>query len=663
MLGAFFAAFNNRIRPMPKSRLIVLAALALAGQIAGADAAVQNPATISNFSGAFLAARTAEADGDLESAVRFYEQALAFKPDDTDLRQNLMLTLLAAGKLDAALPHAERLKAVPEVERFSRLALAVDAFRRNDAKAAGSLLKLSLETDLDILVTRLMSAWALLGEGNGKDAVAKAEAVDGPDWYVLFREFHTALVAEAAGLDDKAKEFYRRVTGDPSLGAAAPDVYLRAVEAYSRFLARIGDKDEALAVLDRAAEFPVSRLMFARLRSEIAKGDKPAPLVADARAGAAEVLLDIGAALNREGGEGFVQIYLHLARALTPDGDAVLVQLAQAAERGEASQQAIDYYAKVPADSPLKRIAELQLALNLADLERYDEATSHLESLIAGDPDDMRAYLSLGSVHAAKEDYRSAAAVYDRAIARIAKPERGDWNMFYQRGIAFERIKEWPKAEPDFRKALELYPDQPSVLNYLGYSWIDMGMNLDEGLKLIQKAVDQRPDDGFIVDSLGWAYFKLGKMDDAVREMERAVSLKPEDPILNDHLGDVYWYAGRRREAVFQWNHARDLKPEPDVLLTIEKKLKEGLPDQPVKKAADGSGGDKAAIDMSSTTKTTVAAPAGSQKYTVVKGDNLWDLARKFYGDATLWTKLHDANAGAAIDNLEVGSEIDVPSR
>lgn len=576
---------------MPNLRLKPLAALALAGGMwIAVPAAGDEVVSANSFTGAYLAARTAEADGDLDAAVRFYEKALSFKPDDTALRQSLMLSLLAKGDFDKALPHADALKAVPEIERFSRLALAVDAFRKRDGEKAENFLKLALESDLDVLITRLMTGWAKSAAGNAADGLTLVDGMEGPEWYDLFRNFHAALIAEAGGLVEEASEAYRKATGDPATGAATPDVYLRAIEAHARFLAGRGEKSEALAVLDRAADFPVSVLMFKALRAEIDSGAKPAPLIADARGGAAEVLLDIGAALNRDGGEGFVQIYLQMARALTPEGDAVLVQLAQAAEREDDSQAAIDYYAKVPVGSTLKRISELQLALNLADLEKHDESIGHLERLIAGDPDDMRAYLSLGSVYAAKDDYRSAAAVYDRAVARIAKPARGDWNMFYQRGIAFERIKEWPKAEADFRKALELFPDQPQVLNYLGYSWIDQGINLDEGLDLIRKAVDQRPDDGFIVDSLGWAYFKLGKIDDAVREMERAVSLKPEDPILNDHLGDVYWYAGRRREAVFQWNHARDLKPEPDVLATIEKKLKEGLPDQPVKKAEKQAG-------------------------------------------------------------------------
>ena len=160
----------------------------------------------------------------------------------------------------------------------------------------------------------------------------------------------------------------------------------------------------------------------------------------------------------------------------------------------------------------------------------------------------------------------------------LKTPTSANWNIFYQRGIAYERLKEWPKAEPNFRKALELLPDQPQVLNYLGYSWVDMNMNLKEGLAMIQKAVDLRPSDGYIVDSLGWAYFRLGRFDDAVREMERAVSLKPEDPVLNDHLGDAYWRVGRKLEATFQWNQARDLKPDPDVLAAVQQKLLKGLP-------------------------------------------------------------------------------------
>ena len=151
----------------------------------------------------------------------------------------------------------------------------------------------------------------------------------------------------------------------------------------------------------------------------------------------------------------------------------------------------------------------------------------------------------LGDVHRAAKKFSEAAEAYSRAVALIPRPQPGDWSLFYYRGIAFERIKEWPKAEADFKKALELNPDEPHVLNYLGYSWIDMGMNLEEGLNLVKKAVSLRPDDGYIVDSLGWAYYKLGRYEEAVVELEKAVALRPEDPVINDHLGDAYWKVGR----------------------------------------------------------------------------------------------------------------------
>ncbi|RVC78014.1 tetratricopeptide repeat protein, partial [Mesorhizobium sp. M4A.F.Ca.ET.022.05.2.1] len=279
-----------------------------------------------------------------------------------------------------------------------------------------------------------------------------------------------------------------------------------------------------------------------------------------------------------DGGEPFVRLYLQYALALKPNSDAALVQLAAVAEQLKDGEGAIALYRRIPGSSPLKELSDLQLGLNLADLDRHDEAIAHLKAFVDKHPQDMRAYLALGGVYSSKEDFRSAANLYDKAVEVLKTPTNANWNIFYQRGIAYERLKEWPKAEPNFRRALELFPDQPQVLNYLGYSWVDMNMNLKEGLAMIQKAVDLRPSDGYIVDSLGWAYFRMGRFEDAVREMERAVSLKPEDPVLNDHLGDAYWRVGRKLEATYQWNQARDLKPDPDVLATLQQKLLKGLP-------------------------------------------------------------------------------------
>ncbi|MER8508730.1 tetratricopeptide repeat protein [Mesorhizobium sp. M0894] len=536
------------------------------------------PVRITSFSGAYLAARIAEGDNDLDSAVSYYKQALAFDPNDTGLQQSLMLSLIAQGRFDESLVYADKLKAVPDVERFSRLALAIDSFHKKDFSKAEYWLKLSLESDLDRLISGVMTGWAKQGAGDAGEAMASIDKLQGPDWFGLFKSFHRALIADASGLPDRADALYTATLQDTAAGGAAPETWMRNAQAYASFLARKGDKAKALSVLDQAETFAPGKVEIAALRDKINKGERIQPFAAGPSDGASEILLDLATALNRGGGEPFVRLYLQYALALRPDNDAALVQLAAVAEQLKDGEGAIALYRRIPAGSPLKELSDLQLGLNLADLDHNDEAITHLKAIVDAHPDDMRAYLALGGVYSSKEDFRSAANLYDKAVEVLKTPTAVNWNIFYQRGIAYERLKEWPKAEPNFRKALELYPDQPQVLNYLGYSWVDKDMNLKEGLAMIQKAVDLRPSDGYIVDSLGWAYYRLGQFDDAVREMERAVSLKPEDPVLNDHLGDAYWRVGRKLEATFQWNQARDLKPDPDVLAALQQKLMKGLP-------------------------------------------------------------------------------------
>jgi tetratricopeptide (TPR) repeat protein len=271
-----------------------------------------------------------------------------------------------------------------------------------------------------------------------------------------------------------------------------------------------------------------------------------------------------------------------------------LISLGDLYEAMKKPELAIKIYERVPAASPLKRNAEIQLGIDLDTLERTEDAKKHLERLIAKQPDDMEAILALGGILRERMQYEACGDIYSKAVAQTPKPDRSHWMTFYFRGICFERAKQWAKAEADFKEALELYPDQPHVLNYLGYSWIDQGLHLDEAMAMIKRSVEQRPDDGYIVDSLGWAYYRLGNYEEAVKHLERAVELKPVDPTINDHLGDVYWRIDRMLEAKFQWSHARDLKPEPDELKRIDEKLKVGLQedaaeaDKAKKKAGDG---------------------------------------------------------------------------
>jgi tetratricopeptide (TPR) repeat protein len=651
-----------------------LAGLMIAGLPAEAKQAAE-PVEIGSFTGAYLAARVAEVDNDLDSAIAYYKQALAFDPQNQQLQQSLMLSLIAQGRFDESLPYAEKLKTVPDIERFSRVALAVDAFRKKDYAAAETWLKLAVESDLDRLITAVMTAWAKSGAGDSAGALVDLDKVEGPEWYALFKTYHRALIADAAGMKDEAGKAYQAAFDNISAGSAAPETWIRVAEAYAGFLAARGDKDKALAVLDKAEENSTGRLPLVALREKITKGEKLSRLVADPADGASEILLNLGAALNRGGGEPFVRLYLQYALALKPDSDIVLLQLAAVAEQQEQAEEAIALYGRIPADSPIKRAAELQLGLNLADLDRHDEAIVHLKALLDSNPDDMRAYLALGGVYASKEDYRSAAEVYDRAVVRLKEPTNTNWNIFYQRGIAYERLKEWPKAEPNFRKALELFPDQPQVMNYLGYSWVDMNMNLEEGLDLIRKAVDLRPSDGYIVDSLGWAYYRLGRFEEAVVELERAVSLKPDDPVLNDHLGDAYWRVGRKLEATFQWSHARDMKPEPDVLASVQKKLAEGMApvenkvtaQTPVKPAPVEA---KPAPAVDPDKKSEAPAPveeaaATPASYKVLPGQSLWSIANDVLGNGGRYQEILNLNPQLQGDpgRIVPGQELVLPGQ
>ncbi len=313
---------------------------------------------------------------------------------------------------------------------------------------------------------------------------------------------------------------------------------------------------------------------------ETKAGKKLPPLVELPQSGAAEALYGIGATLTRRGGEDLALVYLQLALYLQPNHPLALLSLADLYESVKKPAMAIKVYERVPANSPLKRNAQIQLATDLDAADRSDEAIKILKGVTAEDPKDIEAIMALGNVERGRKKFADCVETYSQGIDAL--PDRTDKTntvWYYYRGICEERSKQWSKAEVDMKKALELQPDQPHVLNYLGYSWIDQGINLDEGMKMIKRAVDQRPDDGYIVDSLGWAYFRIGNYEEAVKNLERAIDLKPEDPTINDHLGDAYWRIGRTLEAKFQWAHARDLKPEPEDLPKIEAKIQNGLPD------------------------------------------------------------------------------------
>jgi tetratricopeptide (TPR) repeat protein len=564
--------------PSPLLRHAVVAALAALAITwpAMLCARVQQPReglSRTSPSGSYLAARHAGGQGDVAAAASYYRAALRGDPRNNELLGRTFLAVLANGEVEEGVKLAERVLQVDKNESIARLILGVRAVKQKQYPVARRELAQSIRGPITDLAATLLSAWTMANPAEAKRAIDSIDKLAGADWYAIFKELHAALILDVAGQKkDAAKHFERAYKLDPTA--------LRVVQAYGSFLARQGNTADALKVFAAFDEALPRHPLIVEAVNELKAGKKLPLMVDTPQAGAAEVLYGLGAALGRRGGEDLGLIYLQLSLYLAPSHPLALLSLGDLYEAMKKPDLANKIYERLPLSSPLHRNAQIQLALNLDTLDRADEAKASLEKLIAANPNDLEAIMALGNVLRGRKQFAECADVYSKGIDTISKPEKSNWMIYYFRGICFERAKQWPKAEADLKKSLQLFPDQPHVLNYLGYSWIDQGINLDEGMRMIKRAVEQRADDGYIVDSLGWAYYRLGNIEEAVKHLERAIELKPEDPTINDHLGDAYWRVGRELEARFQWSHARDLKPEPEDLVKIEQKLKTGLPDE-----------------------------------------------------------------------------------
>ena len=549
-----------------------------------------SPQELSHFTtaGSYLAARHAGAERDPGTAAAYYLNVLKADPKNADLLSRTFLSVLSDGDIDEAAKLADRVLQADKTDRISRLVVGVRALKQKDYSTAKQNFVQSVRGPVTDLTATMLAAWSQYGGGDSRGALDTLDKLSGPDWYGIFKDLHAGMISDLANnKKEAAKRFDRAYKVDPTA--------VRTVEAYGRFLSRNGSKDDALAIYQAFNKVLPDHPLIVEEMKAINNGDKLPPLVDSAQAGAAEALYGLGASIGRRGGEDLALIYLQLAIYLQPNHQMALLSLADLYETLKKPELAIKIYERVSPTSPLARNAQIQMAGDLDSLDRTDEAKKQLDDLIAKRPKDTEAILALGNIQRARKDFAGCADTYGKAIDTVANPDKSNWVMIYFRGICYERSHQWPKAEGDMKKALELFPDQPLVLNYLGYSWVDQGVHLDEGMDMIRRSVEQRPDDGYIVDSLGWAYFRTGNYDEAVKNLERAVELKPDDPTINDHLGDAYWRIGRTLEAHFQWSQAKDLGPDGDDLPKIEAKIKNGLPENnpsAADAAKPGSDGD-----------------------------------------------------------------------
>ncbi|MSO69187.1 MAG: tetratricopeptide repeat protein [Alphaproteobacteria bacterium] len=525
---------------------------------------------VSGF-GNYLAGRFAYASHDIGSAAEYMRKALDDDPGDRSLLQRTVTLLVADGRIDDAVALAPRLIKAEPSARIAHLLLALDNIGRGRREAAKTNLTSIPRDGVYVLLVPAIEAWVAFANGDSKGAFDLLAPLSQRHAYSGFYSFQAGLIADAAGDAKTAEAHYKKAI------EATPGGSLRTVEAYGALLERASRLDEARKIYDAYLAENEESVWLETVQERLAHGEKPGPALSDPLDGIAEALFDAASAVPQESGNDAGLLYARLALDIRPDFDVARILIGETFEALRRFDDAYAIYRAVSPESAFSWTARLRAAGSLAEIGRVDEAIADLRVAMAERPDRSDGAVTLGDVLRQAERYGDAAEAYDLAFARIKTIEPHHWSLFYVRGICFERIKNWPRAEADFLKALELEPEQPLVLNYLGYSWVEQGTNLKKALDMIERAVELRPNDPYIVDSLGWALYQTGDYSGAIYNLEKSVELLSNDPVINDHLGDAYWQAGRKTEARFQWERSLNLNPQDDMAAKIRLKLNRGL--------------------------------------------------------------------------------------
>jgi tetratricopeptide (TPR) repeat protein len=526
--------------------------------------------TADTAAGNYMAGRFALDAHDLPAAAAFLRAAASEDPDQIEVLQRAHLALAANGQLDEATDIAERLLRFDSDASTAAVLVVEQQAKRGKWPMAEERVQSLPKRGLNMLLIPLVVAWSEMGQGHTDKALAALETLNADGHQTALYEFHAALICDLAGRNPEAERHYRA-----ALAADGGDA-LRTVEAASAFFRRTGAPDAAKEIVDHFRQDHPD-LLLVDFNATARPIDSP-------RAGLAEAFFALASTLRQTGAEDLALIFLRLTLDLEPHFALAQVMTGDTLHDLGRLNAAIEVYNDIDSKNPAHWVAQLRIAGDYNALDRLDDAIHTLEQASAARPDRPEALITEGDLLRRHERWTDSIAAYDRALAVIGTPRREDWAVLYARGVAESSANQWPRAEADFNQALQLEPDQPDVLNYLGYSWVEKGTNVDQASHMIEKALSKRPTDGFIVDSLGWVYFRTGKYDKAVTQLERAVELAPDDATINSHLGDALAAVGRVDEARFQWNRALVFKPDDQLKAELNKKLHEGFtPPTPIK--------------------------------------------------------------------------------
>jgi tetratricopeptide (TPR) repeat protein len=514
-----------------------------------------------------LVGRVANARQDYDAASDRYASALSRDPRNNALIEGAVAAALASGDIDEA-RRAARMADRSGATAYARLLLAADHLAAGRARQATSELDRVEGAAGEELVGRIMEVWTRAEKGEVDDVIADLSPLASIRPYGGLFSYQQAMALDFAGRDGEALSAYNT--------AAEGGMFLPpGVEHHADLLMRSGARAEAVALLQREANRTNPQLIAAAARIE--SGAPVSERITIAR-GAAAGLYGLADIFAQEHDSTNALATLSLALVLDPELDAARLKFAQMQNELGHTEEARAALQQIRAPSAYWASARVTEAWMLVDADRKEEALAIVQE--AAQTGDRRATRALADMYRNLMRYDEAVAIYDQMIQ--ATPN--EWRLYFARGVARERQGRWPEAEADFRHALELSPEQPEVLNYLGYTWVDRGENLEEGLAMLQRAFELRSNSGQIIDSLAWAHYRLGNYPQALAYMEIAIQILPADPTVNDHLGDIYWHLGRRIEARFQWQRA--LGQWPDDAAAIQAKLENGLPDLPPTQSA-----------------------------------------------------------------------------
>ncbi|MGX9963640.1 tetratricopeptide repeat protein [Roseomonas sp. F4] len=564
---------------VPPRRALLLAAALLSGcAAAGTPGPATTPAAAAEAEpegvfGNYLAGRFAQTETDTRIAADRLLEALRREPNQPEVLNRAFAAALLDGR-----PEALRLaRRLPSNQAAALLLVGAEATAGRWDRAEQRVRALPNQGPSQLLKPLLL-AWVQQGQGQTDAALATLRPLTEAGALRGLHLLHVALIADLAGRPQEAERAIRLAM------AETPEPSLRLLQLATSILARNGREAESMALVDGlarglgdyalAAATPVGRRALMETRA-----------VSSPVEGIAEAYLALAAALRQQGAGDAALILARLSLRLRPNFSPALLLIAENYAEERHPETALAVLEGIPGNDLMAPVVALRRAALFDRMDRVPEAEAALRGLAQTLPQSPQPLARLGDLLRSRSRFPEAATAYDGALSRIANPTAADWPLFYARGIARERAGDWARGEADFQRALELAPEQPYVLNYLAYTWVEQGNRLVEARAMLERAVQLRPEDGNIVDSLGWALYRMGDFPAAIRTLERAVELEPRNSVINDHLGDAYWAAGRQQEARFQWRRALGLEPEPEDLAKITTKLRDGLPDPPASTA------------------------------------------------------------------------------